>query len=199
VPDDIIGHQLTAALIEKRRAPGQLPITRPVAGTGETVTRDGVRMNLIYARPTVGTGNLAVELPEESVLFVVGPQANARYGILPDFHFKHVTTIWRRLAERPVTIVVPGRYACFGADSLHRAADYLDAVAESCQRAFAQGVPIWEVDTMGDFVRTELQDEFGDLDGFIDHVSAAAIRIVHYYLMGGWGMEDTAHPDRMLS
>ena len=197
-PEDVIGHELAARVVQHRAAGGQARITRTIRGDGATLALDGVKVELIYRGPSVGTGNLAVLLPESRVLFVVGPQCNARYGIFPDFHFRHVSRVWRKLAEEDADIYVPGRYSIFDASTLRRAADYVDALAVSCQSALAQGVPIWEVETMGGFVGEQLRSDFGDLDGFDEHVAAAAIRIVHHYLMGGWGLEDTAHPERLL-
>jgi hypothetical protein len=37
----------------------------------------------------------------------------------------------------------------------------------------------------------KLQDRFGDLDGFDEHIGMVALRIVHHYLMGGYSLEDT--------
>jgi hypothetical protein len=40
----------------------------------------------------------------------------------------------------------------------------------------------------------QLGERFGDLEGFEGHIGQMAIRIVHHYLMGGWGLEDTPEP-----
>jgi len=42
-------------------------------------------------------------------------------------------------------------------------------------------------------------DAFGDLEGFDGHIGQMAIRIVHHYLMGGWGLEDTPEPAVLLA
>jgi hypothetical protein len=197
VTGECVGHALTERVITSRNASGQLPITRRISGHGAKVDIDGVAVSLIYAGPSVGTGNLAVELPG-GVLFVVGPQGNARYGIFPDYHFRHVAGVWRRLADRDIEIVVPGRYGLLDVAGLHHAADYVDALAASCQAAFAQGVPAWDVETVGQFVGGQLRAEFEDLDGFNSQIAMAAARVVDHYRMGGWGLEDTAEPDRLL-
>jgi hypothetical protein len=54
------------------------------------------------------------------------------------------------------------------------------------------------LEAMEQFVSERLREQFGDLDGFPRHVGIAAIRCVHHYLMGGWGMEDTAEPEELL-
>jgi hypothetical protein len=82
---------------------------------------------------------------------------------------------------------------------LMRAADYIDAIKVAAQEAFAEGVPIWVIDAMEPFVAERLRERFGDLEGFDRHIGIASIRIVHHYLMGGWGMEDTSQPDALLS
>jgi hypothetical protein len=85
------------------------------------------------------------------------------------------------------------------AAGLRRAADYVDALKQACQEAFAEGVPIWVIEAMEPFVGERLRDRFGDLDGFDRHVGIGAIRAVHHYLMGGWGMEDTAEPEALFA
>lgn len=195
---EVVAHELCAGVLERRRSSGQRTADRVIEGTSQELNIDGVTVRAVYPGPTVGTGNLALHVPAHRALFVVGPRADARYGLLPDMHFRHLTRIWRELAEIDVDVVIPGRGALMDRDGLRRAADYLDAVAEASQRAFAQGLPIWELPTMHAYVSGALRDRFGDLDGFDDHVGVAAIRLVHYYLMGGWGIEDTAAPERLL-
>jgi glyoxylase-like metal-dependent hydrolase (beta-lactamase superfamily II) len=189
----VIAHELCARVVAGRAHPEQTAVTREVTGDGETVELDGRRIELSYPGPTQGTGNLAVVL--DGVLFVVGPRADARYGLWPDVHFRHAARIWRELADRDLQVVVPGRGPVMDADGLRRAADYLDALAQVAQRAFADGVPIWIYEAMEPYVRERLQAMYGTLDGFDDQVGIAAIRIVHYYLMGGWGLEDSARPE----
>jgi glyoxylase-like metal-dependent hydrolase (beta-lactamase superfamily II) len=189
----VIAHELCARVVAERAHPEQSVVTREVTGDRETVELDGRRIELSYPGPTQGTGNLAVVL--DGVLFVVGPRADARYGLWPDVHFRHAARIWRELADRDLQAVVPGRGPVMDADGLRVAANYLDALAEAAQRAFADGVPIWIYEAMEPYVRERLRAMYGTLDGFDDHVGIAAIRIVHYYLMGGWGLEDSARPE----
>ena len=60
-------------------------------------------------------------------------------------------------------------------------------------------VPIWVHDAMAGYVKGALGEEFGDLDGFDEHAGLTAIRVVHHYLMGGWGLEDTPTPGILLA
>ena len=60
-------------------------------------------------------------------------------------------------------------------------------------------VPIWVMDAMQGYVANELKDQFGDLDGFEEHIGLTSIRIVHHYLMGGWSTEDTPEPRILLA
>lgn len=196
---ELIAHQLCAAVMERRGAPGQRPPDRVIEGDGEELELCGVRFRLVYRGPTQGTGNLAVHLPERRVLFIVGPRRDARYGLLPDFHLRHVTRIWRELAALDVDIVVPARGAPMSAVELTRAADYIDAVKVASQEAFAEGLPIWVIQAMAPFVSERLRERFGDLDGFDRHIGITSIRAVHHYLMGGWGMEDTAEPEALMA
>jgi glyoxylase-like metal-dependent hydrolase (beta-lactamase superfamily II) len=188
---DVIAHELCARVIAGRGADGQCPAGRTVTGAGEDLTLDGVTLRLHHLGPSVGTGNVAVQFPARRVVFLVGPRADARYGLLPDIHLRHVTRVWRELAALDVGVVVPGRGPLMDRARLLRAADYVDALDEACQRAFAGGVPIWEIAAMESFAAGALRARFGDLEGFDDHIGIGAIRVVHHYVMGGWGMEDT--------
>lgn len=195
----VIAHELCAAVMECRGAPGQRPADQVVRGEGDELELAGVPMRLLYPGPTQGTGNLAVHLPEQRVLFLAGPRADARYGMLPDFHLRQVTRLWRELATLDVDVVVPARGAVMTPDQLVRAADYIDAIKVAAQEAFAEGVPIWVIEAMEPFVAERLRDRFGDLDGFDRHIGIASIRVVHHYLMGGWGMEDTSNPEALFT
>jgi hypothetical protein len=194
----VVAHELCARVIERRAASGQRRPGRVHASGREELTLDGVTLRLSYLGPTQGTGNVAVHFPDQRTLFLVGPRSDARYGLFPDVHFRHVTQIWREFASLDVDVVVPGRGACMDSAALRRAADYVDAVAEASQQAFADGLPIWVLSVMADYVGQSLRDAFGDLGGFDDHIGIAAMRLVHYYLMGGWGMEDTSAPETLL-
>ena len=196
---EVLAHALCAAVMERRAAPRQLPAERVIGGDGEAVELRGVRFELLYPGPTQGTGNLAVHLPERRVLFLAGPRADARYGLLPDFHLRHVTRIWRELAGFDVDVVVPARGPLMSPAQLAGAADYIDAVKDACQQAFAEGVPIWVIQEMEPFVAERLRERFGGLDGFDRHIGITSMRVVHHYLMGGWGMEDTAAPEALLA
>jgi len=195
---EIVAHELCARVIEGRGAPSQRLPQRPIRGGGEELELGGTRLALRYLGPTQGTGNLAVHLPEHRVLFLAGPRGDARYGLLPDFHLRHVTRIWREIAALDVDVVIPARGRLMTTAELVRAADYLDAVKRACQEGFAAGLPIWEIETLGPFVSDRLREGFGDLPGFDRHIGITSIRVVHHYLMGGWGMEDTAEPDALL-
>ena len=196
---EIVAHELCARVIERRAAPSQRRADREIRRQGEELTLVGIPVRLVYAGPTQGTGNLAVHLPDHRVLFVAGPRADARYGLLPDFHLRHVSRIWRELALLDVDVVVPARGPLMSTDDLRTAADYVDALKQASQEAFAEGVPIWVIEAMEPFVGDRLRDRFGHLDGFDRHVGIGSIRVVHHYLMGGWGMEDTAEPEALFA
>lgn len=190
---ELVAHELCARVLESR---GQHP-TRRLNEDAE-LELGGLRLALLYRGPSQGTGNLAVHLPEQRVLFLVGPRADVRYGLFPDMHFRHVSRVWRELAELEVDVVVPGRGPTMDRAGLLRAAAYVDALAEASQRAFADGLPIWVIEAMEPYVQEALRERFGELDGFDRHVGIGSIRLVHYYLMGGWGLEDTARPELLL-
>lgn len=191
---ELVAHELCARVLEAR---GQ-EATRRLEEDAQ-VELGGLAVSLLYRGPSQGTGNLAVHLPEQRVLFLVGPRADARYGLMADMHFRHLTRVWRELAELDVDVVVPGRGPTMDVAGLRRAADYVDALSEASQRAFAEGVPIWVYAAMDPYVKEALGDRFGDLDGFDRHVGIGAIRLVHFFLTGGWGLEDTARPELLLA
>jgi glyoxylase-like metal-dependent hydrolase (beta-lactamase superfamily II) len=198
-PDaEVVAHELAARVIAGRGADGQSPVTREVRGEGESLTIDGLELRLLYPGPTVGTGNLAVELPGRGVVFMVGPQAGARYGMFPDFHFERFEDSMGRVLELDFDVFVPGRYGVMDRAAVERAVQYIESLKQSAQRAFASGVPIWELAAMEDWARGELTGQFADLDGFDRHVGIGALRAVHHYLTGGWGLEDTTRPELLL-
>ena len=69
----------------------------------------------------------------------------------------------------------------------------------TCQEAFVGFVPIWAYEPMKGYCMGQLGARFGDLEGFENHIGQIAIRIVHHYLMGGWGLEDTPQPGVLLA
>lgn len=197
-PGEVIAHELCARVVSARAAPWQLPVTRPVAGDGDVLELDGLRLSLHYPCPTQGTGNLAVHLPDSGVLFVVGPQADARYGLFPDVHLEHLVRGWRALGRLDPAVVVPGRFALMDAAGLARACRYIESMQLVAQKAFAEMVPVWSLPAIEDEARERLRGEFGDLEGFDEHVGLTAMRVMHHYLMGGWGLEDTTRPELLL-
>ncbi len=196
----VVAHEFCARVVSGRGSDGQSPVDQVVKGGGEELKIDGVDLRLDYRGPSQGTGNLAVSFPGRGVTFLVGPRTDARYGLLPDFHFRHATRVWREVAAASDgAVIVPGRGGLMTPQQLERAADYIDALADASQRAFAEGQPIWIIQAMEPYVGEALRSDFGDLEGFSDHVGIGAIRLVHYYLMGGWGLEDSVVVDRLLA
>lgn len=105
----------------------------------------------------------------------------------------------RRLLDRGFDRLVPVRSTPMTPDQVRTALEYFEAMHEASQRAFAEGVPIWEYEAMREYVEGSLGDRFASLQGFERHVGIGAIRIVHHYLMGGWGLEDTMQLERLLA
>lgn len=190
----VIAHEDTAAVIAGRAADGQVVPQRLVAEEGEMLTLGGVELALIHPGPTVGTGNLAVHFPDQRALFMVGPRADARYGLFADAHLGRFPGTLRPLLDLEFDVFVPGRGAAMGREEFERAIEYLEAFHETTQKAFSHGVAVWDVRAVHDFVREVLVGTYGDLGGFDDHVAAGALRFAHHYLMGGWGVEDGRPP-----
>jgi glyoxylase-like metal-dependent hydrolase (beta-lactamase superfamily II) len=201
-PDaELIAHESTAALIELRGADGQPTPQRRIEGAGAELDLDGVAVDLRYPGPTHGTGNLAVLFPDSGTMFMSGTALpNARYGFFPDVHVGSYARSMRSLlgATEFVTFV-PGRYETMDRAGVVAAVDYFEALDETCQRAYVDPeIFIWVMDMVGGYAADRLRGRFGHLDGFDQHLPLGAYRIVHHYLMGGWGREDTPAGDWTL-
>lgn len=193
-PDaEIIADEMCAKVIKLRGAQGQLQPTRVLSGERHELTLDGVDLVLLNPGPTHGSGNLAALFEQDKVLFSADTVlANARYGFMPDYHFANFAPFMRGFLEHDWERFVPGRYELTDRAGFERGINFIEAVMTACQQAFANFMPIWLYEPMRGFCIEQLAAEYGDLDGFEDHVGQMAIRIVHHYLMGGWGLEDTA-------
>jgi len=200
-PDaEIIADEICAKVIKLRQAEGQLRPTRVLSGKENIISVDGVVLVLLNPGPTHGSGNLAAYFADEKVLFssdTILP--NAKYGLMPDYHLRNFVYFMRAFLELEWDTFVPGRYQVTDRSQFIKGCDFIDAVQETCQRAFVEFVPIWAYDPMQAYVAAKLQERFGDLEGFDDHIGQMAIRVVHHYLMGGWGLEDAPNPSVLLA
>ncbi len=197
---DIIADELCAKVIKLRGAEGQLQPTRVLTGERNELSIDGIDLVLLNPGPTHGSGNMAAWFAEEKTLFSSDTiLANARYGFMPDYHFWNFVKYLRGFLELDWDRFVPGRYEMTDRAGFERGVNFIEAVMTACQHAFVNFVPIWLYEPMKGFCIEQLSGEYGDLEGFEGHVGQMAIRIVHHYLMGGWGLEDTAEPRVLLA
>jgi glyoxylase-like metal-dependent hydrolase (beta-lactamase superfamily II) len=197
---EIIADEICAKVVKLRDAEGQLIPTRVLTGERNEVTIDGVDLVFLNPGPTHGSGNIAAYFATEKLLFssdTILP--NAKYGLMPDYHLRNFVRFMRGFLELEWDRFVPGRYELTDRQQFMKGCDFIEAVQEQCQRAFVEFVPIWAYDPMQGYVSAKLQERFGDLEGFDDHIGQMAIRIVHHYLMGGWGLEDGVNPSVMLA
>ncbi|MEJ8567716.1 MBL fold metallo-hydrolase [Elongatibacter sediminis] len=197
---EIIADDLCARVVKARGAQGQLQPTRVLSGPAHDLSIDGVSFRLLNPGPTHGSGNLAAWFEDEKVLFSSDTiLANARYGFMPDYHFRNFVPFMRGFLELDWERFVPGRYELTDRAGFERGCDFIEAVMTECQNAFQSFVPIWLYEPMQAYVGDALRERFGDLDGFDGHIGQMAIRVVHHYLMGGWGLEDTPEPRALLA
>jgi glyoxylase-like metal-dependent hydrolase (beta-lactamase superfamily II) len=192
---DIIADQMTAQVVQRRAASGQSPVTRALSGDRHVFNIDGVELHLLNPGPTHGSGNLSAYFAAEKLLYssdTILP--NARYGFLPDYHLANFVSLMRTFLELEFQTFVPGRFQVTDVAHFSLGCDYLDAVHEVSQRAFNDMVPIWVLDAMAGYCKPALQPRFGSLEGFDEHVGRTCLRVVHHYLMGGYGPEDTPAP-----
>lgn len=196
----IIADELCAKVIKLRQAEGQLAPTRCISGKENRLVVDGVELVLLNPGPTHGSGHLSAWFADEKLLFSSDTiLADARYGLMPDYHIWNFVRFMRGFLELDWDTFVPGRYAICDRARFVLGCDYIEAVQEAAQQAFVEFVPIWVLDAMQGYVGDKLRDRFGVLDGFETHVGLAALRIVHHYLMGGWSTEDTPEPYVLLA
>jgi glyoxylase-like metal-dependent hydrolase (beta-lactamase superfamily II) len=189
---EIIADEMCAKVIRLRQAKGQRMPTQELRGARNEMAIDGLRFTLLNPGPTHGTGNLGAYFAEEKLLFssdTILP--NARYGFMPDYHLCNFTRFMRGFLELDWQTFVPGRYEVTDRACFERGCDFIEAVQQESQRAFAEFVPIWVMDAMQGYVGGKLAARFGDMDGFNEHIGMVALRIVHHYLMGGYSLEDT--------
>jgi len=196
----IVADEMTAKVVAMRGADGQLPVTQGLSGTEHRANYDGAEFVLLNRGPVHGTGHLSAYFEEEKLFFSSDTiLANARYGLMPDYHFTNFVKIMRSYLDLDFERFVPGRYEVTDRNRFIEGCDYIEAMQVACQSAFINFVPIWVHDAMAGYVQNELGGRFGHLDGFIEHSGQTAIRIVHHYLMGGWGLEDTPAPGILLA
>jgi len=197
---DILADELCAKVVKLRQAEGQTVPTRILQGERNELQIDGVELTLLNPGPTHGSGNLATWFEAEGILYSSDTiLANARYGFLPDYHLCNFVRFMRGFLELSWDTFVPGRYGITDRAGFAKGCDYIEALQLECQNAFAEFVPIWAYEPMKGYVLNKLAGGFGDLDGFEEHIGQTAIRVVHHYLMGGWGLEDTPEPGVLLA
>jgi glyoxylase-like metal-dependent hydrolase (beta-lactamase superfamily II) len=200
-PDaEIIADAMCAQVIGLRAARGQRLPTRVLSGAENTLNIDGVELTLLNPGPTHGSGHLTAYFAPERLLYssdTILP--NARYSFMPDYHIWNFVRFMRGFLPLDWDTFVPGRFEITDRARFEHGCDYIEALQEASQRAFAEFVPIWVLDAMTGYVAPRLAPRFGDLDGFEDHVGLTAFRIVHHYLMGGYSLEDTPTPGYVLA
>ncbi len=196
----IIAHTQADEVIRLRKADGQLPATETISAAEHELKLGNTECVLLHPGPVHGTGHLSAYFPAEKILFssdTVLP--NARYGLMPDIHLANFVKFMRGFLGMDWDVFVPGRYEVTNKARFAEGCDYIDGLQIATQQAFVEMVPIWVHDVMAEYCSQALGERFGHLDGFEEHIGQTAIRIVHHYLMGGWGLEDTPKPSVMLS
>jgi len=197
---DIIADEMCAKVVKARDSEGQGLVTKTLSGSQNILFIDGVELLLLNPGPTHGSGNLSSYFSDERLLYssdtILG---NAKYGFMPDYHFANLVKFMRGFLDLDWHTFVPGRFELTDRRGFQRGCDFIEAVQRESQNAFQEFVPIWEFDAMERYVGDKLRDEFGDLEGFDTHIGMIAMRIVHFYLMGGWGLEDTQSPGLLLA
>jgi glyoxylase-like metal-dependent hydrolase (beta-lactamase superfamily II) len=197
---EVYADDICAQVIALRQAQGQVLPHHRLKGQRHELSIDGVDLVLLNPGPTHGSGNMAAYFADEKLLFSSDTiLANAKYGFMPDYHFANFVKFMRGFLALDWQTFVPGRYELTDRAGFERGCDFIEDVQLECQNAFAEFVPIWMYEPMYGYLTNKLADKYGDLDGFAGHIGQMAIRVVHHYLMGGWGMEDTPQAKVMLA
>lgn len=182
-----IAHAWCARVIQLRGAESQLPPTRVFDDREDIGPAE-----LHFPGLTSASGNIATLFPASRVLYA--PETilpNAHYSMLPDWHVHACGPSLRKLLELDFDTVVPGRFEVMSRAQFEEGIEFLQAVDDAAQRAFAEGVAVWLFDAIDAYVKNELREAWGHLAGFDDHVGMMAFRLAHHYLTGGWSTEDT--------
>ncbi len=200
-PDaEVIADEICAKVVKLRQAEGQLQPSKILTGSKNELSIDGVSFTLLNPGPTHGSGNMSAWFTEDKILFSSDTiLANAKYGFVPDYHLHNFVKFMRGFLDLEWDVFVPGRYGLSDRAGFEKGCNYIEAVQLECQNAFAEFVPIWAFEPMKGYVMNKLGERFGYLEGFEDHIGQTSIRIVHHYLMGGWGLEDTDDAEVMLA
>lgn len=197
---EVIADEICAKVVRARSAEGQIVPTRILNGKENRLSIDGVDLCLLNPGPTHGSGNLSAYFAEEKLLYSADTiLGNAKYGFMPDYHIANLVAFMREFLTFEWDVFVPGRYELTDRAGFERGCDLIEAVQLECQNAFQEFVPIWAFAPMQDYVGGKLRQQFGDMEGFEDHIGMIALRIVHHYLMGGWGLEDTPQASVLLA
>ena len=197
---EIIADEICAKVIKLRQAEGQLLSSRILSGVKNDMAIDGAKFTLLNPGPTHGSGNITAWFGDDKILFSSDTiLANAKYGFVPDYHLCNFVKFMRGFLELEWDTFVPGRYGLTDRAGFEKGCDYIEAVQIETQNAFAEFVPIWAFEPIKGYVMNKLSDRFGDLEGFEEHIGQTSIRIVHHYLMGGWGLEDTPEAGVLLA
>lgn len=197
---EIIADEICAKVIKARGAEGQLAPTRIISGNENRINIDGVELVLLNPGPTHGSGNVSAYFEAEKLLFSSDTiLANAKYGFLPDYHIANFVKFMRSFLGLDWDTFVPGRYELTDRAGFEKGCDFIEAVQIETQNAFQEFVPIWLIEPMGGYVGGKLRERFGDLGDYEEQIGMIAIRVVHHYLMGGWGLEDTPKPGVVLA
>ncbi|MFT5351099.1 MAG: glyoxylase-like metal-dependent hydrolase (beta-lactamase superfamily II) [Planctomycetota bacterium] len=197
---EIIADEICAKVIKLRQAEGQSQVTKVLVGKENKMNIDGFEFSLLNPGPTHGSGNISAWFSSAKILFSSDTiLANAKYGFVPDYHLFNFVKFMRGFLDLDWDTFVPGRYGLSDRAGFERGCDYIEAIQIESQNAFAEFVPIWAFEPMQGYVGHKLRERFGDLEGYEEHIGQSALRIVHHYLMGGWGLEDTPEPDVLLA
>jgi len=189
----VVADEMTARVIENRGISTQRAPDRLLQESREQLEEGSLSIELINPGPTHGSGNRAIYLAQKQLLFMKDTlRAGARYGLFPDYHLGSFVSNMRKLETLDFQQFVPGQGETMSPEEFEFACTYIESIMESAQRAFAEGVPVWERQAIEEYAVDTLEQEYGHLDGFYDHIGLSGLRVAHHFLMGGWGSEDTS-------
>ncbi|MFQ5737814.1 MAG: MBL fold metallo-hydrolase [Acidobacteriota bacterium] len=187
---DILAHELCANVVRARESDGQMPATQIWKGERQEFRLDGARFELIYPGPTHGDGNTAVYLPQSRLLFMVDTVIpGVGYTFFPDWHLTPYIQTMRRFLSLEWDTFIPGHFWPMNRNEFQSNLYYYEMMAETAQRAIAQGVDVENLEEVTCYARERLKPQFGHLFRFEEYAALNLMRYMVHYLTGGWGIE----------
>ncbi|MGV0645775.1 MBL fold metallo-hydrolase [Mycolicibacterium sp. XJ2546] len=190
--DQILAHELTAAVVEARGSDGQLLPTQVWSGERKLMDIDGAIFELIYPGPTHGTGNTAAYFPEQKFLYMADTVIpGATYTVVPDWAWTNWIPNTRRLLGLDWDRYAPGHFWQLSRREFEADFELWDATAGCALEALQAGVDVDDFAEVRKFTYEKLDAPFGyRVFRFDEFMAVNVLRHMIHYKTGSWGLSD---------